>query len=205
LLRVLITLGAVAATTLGCRGIAPEERPAPPEQPSRTPDSATSGDASRAVSRERAAATFEHDPSSLPQALEAISRLIGAQDWGTAGAQLAAVRTEVHLLMESRLGNSKQVEALRVEMDRHATAIANHEYREAERERQGIERERREATRRAMQGVTLLNYLSLRVGMSYPAVVDVLGQPGDELSSSSIGGITTVMYMWTSSGSGNMN
>jgi hypothetical protein len=59
-------------------------------------------------------------------------------------------------------------------------------------------------------GVTLENYGRLRDGMSYHEVVEILGSPGTELSRTTLGGVTTVMYQWEASGlarlsGGNMN
>lgn len=55
--------------------------------------------------------------------------------------------------------------------------------------------------------VTMENYTRLTTGMSYAQVVEILGAPGTELSRSSLGGITTVMYQWEGTGSlgANMN
>jgi hypothetical protein len=55
--------------------------------------------------------------------------------------------------------------------------------------------------------VTLENYLKIQTGMTYSQVVEILGEPGEELSRSSFGDITTVMYSWKGKGSlgANMN
>ena len=48
-------------------------------------------------------------------------------------------------------------------------------------------------------GVTMANYLRLDTGMSYREVVEILGEPGEEMSRSDLADITTVMYGWTAS------
>lgn len=54
-------------------------------------------------------------------------------------------------------------------------------------------------------GVTMANFSRIKTGMTYPQVVKLLGKEGQEMSSNEIAGHTTVMYMWQSSGLGNMN
>jgi hypothetical protein len=55
-------------------------------------------------------------------------------------------------------------------------------------------------------GVTMANYERLETGMSYDGVVDILGEPGKEMSRNEIADITTVMYMWSGGFvGGNMN
>lgn len=55
-------------------------------------------------------------------------------------------------------------------------------------------------------GVTLAQYNQLTDGMSYADAVAILGEPSQELSRSSLAGITTVMYMWNGTSLGaNMN
>lgn len=54
--------------------------------------------------------------------------------------------------------------------------------------------------------VTKAQYEALRDGVSYQQAVRILGCEGDELSSSSMSGYKTVMYMWDGNGfGGNMN
>lgn len=54
--------------------------------------------------------------------------------------------------------------------------------------------------------VTLSQFNQIKEGMTYDAVVGVLGSPGVQQSSSDIGGIKTVMYAWNGEGTGaNMN
>jgi hypothetical protein len=40
------------------------------------------------------------------------------------------------------------------------------------------------------------NFKRLKNGMKYPEVVAILGKEGEELSSSDVGGTSTVMYRW---------
>ncbi|WP_288413525.1 DUF4429 domain-containing protein [uncultured Sphingomonas sp.] len=55
-------------------------------------------------------------------------------------------------------------------------------------------------------GVTAANYARLTDGMRYSEVVRILGAPGEEVSSSELGGIRTVMYQWEGNiFGGNMN
>jgi hypothetical protein len=58
-----------------------------------------------------------------------------------------------------------------------------------------------------VSAVTLANYTKLESGMTYAQVVQILGEPGEELSRGSFGGTTTVMYMWRGRGriGANMN
>jgi hypothetical protein len=54
--------------------------------------------------------------------------------------------------------------------------------------------------------VTKAGYEALETGMSYADAVNALGCEGEELSSSEIGGIKTVMLMWNGEGiAANMN
>lgn len=53
--------------------------------------------------------------------------------------------------------------------------------------------------------VTLAEFSALRDGMSYSEAAQLIGAPGTEMSRSSVGGTTTVMYSWTNSGGSNMN
>lgn len=65
-----------------------------------------------------------------------------------------------------------------------------------------------EATKEASgAGVTLANFQKLETGMTYEQVVEILGDPGEELSRSDIAGYTTVMYSWNGEGGfgANMN
>jgi len=55
------------------------------------------------------------------------------------------------------------------------------------------------------QIVTLAEYHKIEDGMSYQQVVNIIGEPGKELSRSDIAGYTTVMYSWSNSGGSNMN
>lgn len=53
--------------------------------------------------------------------------------------------------------------------------------------------------------IRMNQYETLREGISYSTAVSILGCRGVELSSSNIGGIRTIMYMWSGRGIGNMN
>lgn len=53
---------------------------------------------------------------------------------------------------------------------------------------------------------TMEKYLAIRDGMTVQQVEQIIGCPGEELSSSSMAGFTTVMYMWEGNTMiGNMN
>jgi len=55
-------------------------------------------------------------------------------------------------------------------------------------------------------GITMADYQQLRTGMTYPQVVAILGEEGEELSSNEIAGTRTVMYQWRAGAfGGNMN
>jgi hypothetical protein len=53
--------------------------------------------------------------------------------------------------------------------------------------------------------ITLAQYSQLQSGMSYAEVVEILGREGEEMSSSDVAGIRTVMYGWSNRGGANMN
>ena len=54
--------------------------------------------------------------------------------------------------------------------------------------------------------ITLREFQRIRAGMTYPEVVDVLGELGEEMSRTSIPGIpTTVMYGWSNPDGSNLN
>lgn len=53
--------------------------------------------------------------------------------------------------------------------------------------------------------VTKAKYDRLQTGMTEAQAVKILGCHGIEMSSTDLGGIYTVMYMWTGNGIGNMN
>lgn len=62
------------------------------------------------------------------------------------------------------------------------------------------------ATTAPAAGVTLAQYEQLTDGITYDAAVAILGEPSQELSRTSVGGITTVMYMWNGAApASNMN
>jgi hypothetical protein len=55
-------------------------------------------------------------------------------------------------------------------------------------------------------GVTLAGYNAITEGMSGAEVWEILGPPSEELSSTTIGGVTTKMFMWKADKwGGNMN
>ena len=54
-------------------------------------------------------------------------------------------------------------------------------------------------------GITAAGFAAITTGMAYDQVVAILGQPGEEISSSDIAGHSTVMYQWKGAGLGNMN
>jgi hypothetical protein len=51
-------------------------------------------------------------------------------------------------------------------------------------------------TRTVAGTVNMENYNKLQTGMSYSQVATILGKQGEELSSSDVAGIKTVMYKW---------
>ena len=54
--------------------------------------------------------------------------------------------------------------------------------------------------------ITLAKYNQLKDDMTYTEVIKILGKPGTEISSSSVGGIKTVMIQWEADSFGaNMN
>jgi len=57
---------------------------------------------------------------------------------------------------------------------------------------------RRAIARQNGHDVTLANFNSLRSGMSYQQVVNILGKPGTLVSESNLAGYNTVMYCWQS-------
>ena len=76
-----------------------------------------------------------------------------------------------------------------------------------ERERLAAAARRDEAlASQPASGVTMANFQRLETGMSYPEVVTILGQSGEEMSRSELAGYTTVMYSWKKGAFGsNMN
>lgn len=54
-------------------------------------------------------------------------------------------------------------------------------------------------------GINMENYLKLQNGMSYQDAVNILGENGEEMTSSDIAGTKTVMYMWKAKGFGGAN
>ena len=55
------------------------------------------------------------------------------------------------------------------------------------------------------QKVTKAEYDAVREGMSYAEVAKIIGNPGEETVSNSLGGIKTEMYSWVNSDGSNMN
>ncbi len=49
--------------------------------------------------------------------------------------------------------------------------------------------------------ITMEEYNSLKEGMSYKEVVDIIGSEGEEVSSNNIAGYSTVAYSWEGHGS----
>lgn len=58
---------------------------------------------------------------------------------------------------------------------------------------------------RRSTGINMENYLKLQNGMTYQDAVNILGEEGEEMTSSDIAGIKTVMYMWKAKGFGGAN
>lgn len=52
--------------------------------------------------------------------------------------------------------------------------------------------------------VTLGEYLRIKDGMTYDQVAGIIGADGVEISRTSLGGITAVMYSWVNPGGSNM-
>ena len=63
------------------------------------------------------------------------------------------------------------------------------------------------ASEATASGVTMAQFSQLETGMSYADAVAILGGEGTVLSESTIGDLTTVMYLWAGTGSlgANMN
>ena len=58
----------------------------------------------------------------------------------------------------------------------------------------------------AFAAVTMKQYSKVKMGMTYSEVVQILGEPDQELSRTELSGYTTVMYMWEGNSlGGNMN
>ena len=57
----------------------------------------------------------------------------------------------------------------------------------------------------AQYNLTMAKYKQIQSGMSYSEVSKIIGTPGEELSSSSIANIYTVMYSWINPDGSNMN
>jgi hypothetical protein len=54
-------------------------------------------------------------------------------------------------------------------------------------------------------GLTKANYLRIQTGMTYAEVIEILGEPGEELSRNELAGTTTIMYAWKRWTGANMN
>ncbi len=62
------------------------------------------------------------------------------------------------------------------------------------------------ADKAAETGINAANYAKVETGMSHAEVAAILGEPGQEISSSDMAGTRTVMYSWESGKMGaNMN
>jgi len=53
--------------------------------------------------------------------------------------------------------------------------------------------------------VTMAEFDRIENGMSYPEVIGIIGASGQQMSSSDVAGISTVMYSWANSNGSNMN
>jgi hypothetical protein len=53
--------------------------------------------------------------------------------------------------------------------------------------------------------ITKAKYDSIQTGMSYEQVQGIMGEPGEEMSRSEIGGYTTIMCVWKNASGSNMN
>jgi len=94
--------------------------------------------------------------------------------------------------------------AVKVEQD------AQRKRENEEREKARLEREKeREAERVAAEErrVTMAEYNAIKTGMTWDEVVEIVGQPTEELSRNAIAGVETAMYHWVNEGffAGNMN
>lgn len=53
--------------------------------------------------------------------------------------------------------------------------------------------------------ITMAQYNQIQPGMSYSEVVAILGRDGEEMSSSDVAGIRTILYGWSNRSGANMN
>lgn len=52
-------------------------------------------------------------------------------------------------------------------------------------------------------GITMDEYTRLSTGMTYEQAVEIIGEPGEEMSRSDLAGISTVAYTWQNRGGSN--
>jgi len=57
----------------------------------------------------------------------------------------------------------------------------------------------------SLKKITAAEYGKIREGMTYPEVANIVGDPGEEVTSSDIAGIRTVMYSWANYDGSNAN
>lgn len=67
-----------------------------------------------------------------------------------------------------------------------------------------FQRRKLDALLRDQQVVSLQEYKKMKTGMSYSDVYDILDGPGQERSSSNIGGIVTISYQWSNEDGSNV-
>lgn len=90
---------------------------------------------------------------------------------------------------------AEQEARAKVMAEERAEEKAEEEKAEAIRASERAEAERIEAEKPAL---TKVNYHKVKEGMTYQEVVEIIGPPDSELSSSEIGDIKTQIYMWKS-------
>lgn len=90
---------------------------------------------------------------------------------------------------------SKKVKSIAT-VDTESTSISNSEAESNKDEQSAVEKEDTK--------ITYDNFLSIKMGMTYDEVKQILGE-GSEMSSNEISGIKTTMYTWQGSGMSNIS
>jgi hypothetical protein len=144
--------------------------------------------------RESAVDDFERNPSRLTKQIDDVDGLIEGRSYDRAVVSFEAVTQRIRILNDSRLEGSPTLTAMERRLDKQRLALGP-----------SLVANRAKAERRsAPKGVTMKNYLSIENGMPYAEVVEILGSSGTEMSRSSLGNVSTVMYGWRADGKGTM-
>ncbi|EMI19026.1 hypothetical protein RMSM_04049 [Rhodopirellula maiorica SM1] len=121
--------------------------------------------------------------------------------WQTENNRLKKLLADSMLIVESATSmppNMPDLDEITRKIKSAKDAAATENERIVKLEQQALDNAKKEAAEREANRVRLtkVTWANVREGMTYNEVIAIIGPPSEELSSSEIGGIRTVMYKW---------